>query len=110
MIVWGELARREAIFNPTISRLIIFKLMLFTDKKTHPEEFILRGESCRCCLLILRKYRCVFCEVFVAISVGDGEVGIAVRKVSRSSLTVDYIVRSSDHIEVTHLMDKRTCL
>ena len=38
MIVWGELVRREAIFNPTISRLIIFKLMLFTDKKLTPRN------------------------------------------------------------------------
>ena len=38
-IVWGELARKAAIFNPTISRLIIFKLMLFRDKKLTPRNF-----------------------------------------------------------------------
>jgi len=37
-IVWGELARKAAIFNPTISRLIIFKLILFTDKKLTPRN------------------------------------------------------------------------
>ena len=50
----GQLAHREAMFgnhwlcicdiNRTISRLNIFKLKLFT-KRTHPEVFILRGES-----------------------------------------------------------------
>ena len=49
----GPLAHREAMFgkhwlcifdfNPTISRLNIFNLMLFQDK-AHPEEYVLRGE------------------------------------------------------------------
>jgi len=57
---------------------------------------------------VLRQRWRVLSEVLVAVSIRDGCIGIRIRKVSGPSLTVDYIVRAGDYIEVAHFVNERT--
>src|SRR5438128_9536 len=58
----------------------------------------------------LRKCRCVLRKILMAVGIGDGGSRIGICQIPGGRLTIDDIVGTGNHVEVTHFVDKRARL